>query len=77
MDVTRVSIETRRRSDAECIAEAHASLSGSPSGWLIHFEIEASKDLTRFLSALQSCLGEQEIPAVTVALDDYRYVMEA
>ena len=77
-NVTSVRIETRRRSDGECIAEAlDAPLSRSANGWLICLEVETSANLARFLSALQSCLGEQAIPAVTVALDDDRYVMEA
>jgi hypothetical protein len=77
-DVTAVRIETGSRSDAECIAEAlDAPLSQSPRGWMVSLEIETSANLARFLSTLQSCLGEQAIPAVTVALGEDRYVMEA
>ena len=76
--VTSLQIETRGRADAECIAQAlDAPLSGAPSGWRVTLEIEASSDLGRFLTALQSCLDEQAIPMVTVVVDDDRYVMEA
>lgn len=70
-------IETRRRSDAECIAEAlDAPLSRSASGWLIRFEIEASTGLARFFSALQTCQEDSAIPTVTIELDDDRSMME-
>jgi hypothetical protein len=78
VSVTRVRIETRRRPDAECIAEElDAPLSQSANGWLIRFEIEGWNDLTRFLLAVQSCLEDHRIPAVTIDLDDDRYVMES
>jgi hypothetical protein len=71
-------IETRRRGDAECIARAlDMPLSRSPNGWRVTLEVEASSDIGRFLTALQSCLDEQAIPMVTVVVDDDRYVMEA
>jgi hypothetical protein len=72
-----VRIETGSRSDAECIAEAlGVPLSRSASGWLVRVEIGASTDFARFLSALQSCLEDHAIPAITIDLDDDRYVME-
>jgi hypothetical protein len=78
MNVTSVTVETRRRDDAACIARAlDAPISRSARGWLVTFEIEASNDLGSFLRALQSCLNEAEIPMVTVAFDDVRYAMEA
>ena len=54
-----------------------APISGSAKGWLVAFEIDASSDLGRFVSALQACLNDGAIPMVTVALDDARYLIEA
>ncbi len=77
-DVTGMHIETRRRADAECIAQAlDAPVSREPNGWRVTLEIEAASDIGRFLTAVQSCLDEQAIPMVTVVVDDDRYVMEA
>ncbi len=77
-DVTGMQIETRRRADAECIAQAlDAPLSRERNGWRVTLEIEAASDIGRFLTALHSCLDEQAIPMVTVVVDDDRYVMEA
>ena len=77
--MTSLHIETRRRADAECIAQAlDAPLSRSRNGWRVTLKIEAPSDTGRFLTALQSCLDEQAIPMVTVMVDDDpRYVMEA
>jgi hypothetical protein len=77
-DVIGLHVETRRRADAECIARAlDMPLSRSPNGWQVTLEVVASRDIGRFLTALQSCLDEEAIPMVTVVLDDDRYVMEA
>ena len=71
-------IETRRRADAECIARVlDMRLSRSPNGWRVTLQVEASRDIGRCLTALQSCLEEQAIPMVTVILDNERYTMEA
>jgi hypothetical protein len=75
--VTVLTVETRRRADAACIARAFdAAVSRSSRGWLVTLEIDSSSDLGRFLATLQSCLDEDAIPMVTVALDGDRYVME-
>ena len=71
-------IETRRRADAECIARAlDMPLSRSRNRWRVTLEVVASRDIVRWLTALQSCLDEQAIPLVTVMLDNERYAMEA
>jgi hypothetical protein len=78
MNVRALTVETRRRAHAACIARAlGAPISRTSTAWLVTFEIDVSNDLGRLLQALQSCLNDAAIPMVTVALDDVRYLMEA
>ena len=73
-------VHLRREADAECVAEAltryRVHIEQSRHTWDVHVDLR-SRSLGDVLTALHSCLVENEIARVHVTVDGKTYAMEA
>jgi hypothetical protein len=74
-----LTIAARSKSDAQCIAgelgALDPELDRSTRVWAV--TIADDSNLVEILTALETCLGNHGINAVTVSLDGRTYVMES
>jgi hypothetical protein len=75
-----LAVHLHHLKDAKCVADAlgqgDASVIPSKTGWTVSV-VPSSRKLTEVLSALHTCLADNEIRLVRVTIDGSTYAMES
>jgi hypothetical protein len=75
-----LAVHLHHLEDAKCVADAlgqgDASVIPSKTGWTVSV-VPSSRELTEVLSALHTCLADNEIRLVRVTIDGSTYAMES
>ena len=74
-------VATARQDDAECVSAAlsnyESEVESEDGAWAVVIPAPAEASmLSALLRALEDCLDENQIPSVTVTIDEQTYVME-
>ena len=76
----QLAVHLHHLKDAKCVADAlgqgDASVIPSKTGWTVSV-VPSSRELTEVLSALHTCLADNEIRLVRVTIDGSTYAMES
>jgi hypothetical protein len=77
-EMRQVRIRARTTEHVECLMRELASYAPSRAGRsiVIQLEHDSEIDLLTLLSAVETCLGANDIPSVQVVLDDRVYMLE-